>query len=80
MVTYVAFYDFAIFRTIFTNSLFSHVFIAKARILFSTPCSLLIRLVRAEARIAYHVRYWYKLVASAFSLRYHYRAVPGWQR
>lgn len=37
------------------------------------------RLVKADARIVYHARYWYVHVASAFPLGHHYRAVLGWQ-
>lgn len=37
------------------------------------------RLVKADARIVYHARYWYVHVASAFPLGHHYRAVLVWQ-
>ena len=37
------------------------------------------RLVKADARIVYHARYWYVHVASTFPLGHHYRAVLGWQ-
>lgn len=40
---------------------------------------IIMRLVKAGARIVYHARYWYVHVASAFPLKHHYRAVLGSQ-
>jgi hypothetical protein len=40
---------------------------------------IIMRLVKAGARIAYHGRYWYVHITSAFPLLHHYRAVLGWQ-
>jgi hypothetical protein len=40
---------------------------------------IIMRLVKAGARIVYHARYWHVHVASAFSLGHHYRAVVAWQ-
>jgi len=36
------------------------------------------RHIKAGARIVYHARYWQVHIASAFSLRHHYRAILGW--
>ena len=38
---------------------------------------IIMRMVKVGARNAYHARYWYVHVASAFALAYHYRAVLG---
>ena len=38
---------------------------------------IIMRLIRAGARIAYHARYWQVHNASAFPLQHHYRAVIG---
>ncbi len=38
---------------------------------------IITRMVKVGARIAYHARYWYVHVASAFALSDHYRAVLG---
>ncbi len=35
-------------------------------------------LVKVRARISYHARGWYVLVASTFPLTHHYRAVLAW--
>ena len=40
---------------------------------------IIMRLVKAGARIVYHARYWHVHVASAFPLGHHYRAVVAWQ-
>ena len=40
---------------------------------------IIMRLVKAGARIVYHARYCYMHVASAFPLAHHYRTVLGWQ-
>jgi len=40
---------------------------------------IIMRLIKAGARIVYHARYWYVHIASAFPLRYHYWAVLDWQ-
>ena len=40
---------------------------------------IIMRLIKAGARIVYHARYWYVHIASAFPLRHHYRAVLDWQ-
>jgi hypothetical protein len=40
---------------------------------------IIMRLVKAGARIVYHSRYWYVHVASAFPLKHHYRSVLGWK-
>lgn len=39
---------------------------------------VIMRLIKAGARIVYHARYWQVHIASAFSLRHHYRAILGW--
>jgi hypothetical protein len=39
---------------------------------------VIMRLIIAGARIVYHARYWQVHIASAFSLRHHYRAIFGW--
>jgi len=40
---------------------------------------VIMRLVKAGARIVYHARYWHVHIASAFPLKHHYRAVLGSQ-
>lgn len=40
---------------------------------------IIMRLIKAGARIVYHARYWHVHIASAFPLRHHYRAVLDWQ-
>jgi len=40
---------------------------------------VILRLVKAAAKIAYHAKRWHVHVASAFPMRHHYRAVLGWQ-
>lgn len=40
---------------------------------------IIMRLIKAGARIACYARYCQVHIASAFQLRYHYRAVLGWQ-
>jgi hypothetical protein len=40
---------------------------------------IIMRLIKAGARIVYHARRWCVHVASAFPLEHHYRAVLGWQ-
>jgi len=40
---------------------------------------IIMKLVKAGARIAYHAKRRYVHVAWAFFLAHHYRAVPGWQ-
>jgi len=40
---------------------------------------IIMRLIKAGARIAYHARRWYVHVATAFPLRHHYRAVLAWK-
>jgi hypothetical protein len=39
---------------------------------------LIKRLIKVGARISYHARRWYVLLASAFPLAHHYRAVLAW--
>jgi hypothetical protein len=38
---------------------------------------IIMRMVKVEARIVYHVRYWYVHIDSAFVLRHQYQAVLG---
>jgi hypothetical protein len=40
---------------------------------------IIMRLVKAGARIVYHARRWYVHVASPFPLAHHYRAVLNWR-
>jgi hypothetical protein len=40
---------------------------------------IIMRLIKAGARIVYHARYWYVHIASAFPLGHYYRAVLDWQ-
>ena len=40
---------------------------------------IIMRLIKARARIASHARYWQVHIASAFPLHHHYRAVLGRQ-
>ncbi len=40
---------------------------------------IIIRLVKASARIVYHARGWYVHVASAFPLAHHYRLDFNWR-